>query len=113
MTADIEKIKAKFGVGQKDKELTEPVISENYGYSSHTFEIYTGDRRAGVITVSDMGEDIKDTIRDFLENLIKNERLYETDNIKIILTAAYPSVDNDDDKDGLVYEGGIHDYYAA
>lgn len=113
MVADIEKIKEKFGIGKKKVVSEESIEAVDYGYSSYTFEIFSGDRRVGTITVSDMGDDIRDTMRDFLQELVSNGRIYDTDVIRIVLTSAYPSVDEDEDKDGLIYEGSVKEYNVA
>lgn len=100
MKAKIEKIKEKFGVGNKDEPQKETIISENYGYSSYTFETYKNSKLVATLTTSDL-KNWKDDI------LFSWSRLNDKDEIIIKMVSCYP------DQEELLkqyYKGTVGDF---
>lgn len=96
MKAKIENIKKKFGVSKNEPEPQPKVISEDYGYSSHTLEIFKDSKRICIITTSDFKNWKTDAA------LSIKEQVKPKDKIKIILTASYP---DDTNVGNTLYDG--------
>lgn len=88
MKADIEKIKEKFGVGQKDKEEHIPVVAEDNGFCEYNFEIFQVDSShttlKGIFNTSDMNSWPQD-MKQFLNILVEDNKLTISDIIDIKL----------------------------
>lgn len=88
MKADIEKIKEKFGVGQKDKEEHIPVVAEDNGFCEYNFEVFvvrdTYTTLKGKFSTSDISSYSEDMKR-FIDALAADGKLTPSDNIVIKL----------------------------
>lgn len=114
MKADIEKIKEIFGVtGRESTESdtsgkTEPaeINKEENGYTSHTFTIFRqrDQKRIGILTISDVGEDVKETVKNFLNTLIKDEKAAEDDILAIMLSS------DAEDKEEQIFAGVVNEF---
>ena len=113
MKAKIDKLKKKFGVGQNEElHQKEKVISEDYGFSQTTFEFFDKDnKRIGVLNTSEKTkkEQFID-IKAFLDMIVSDKKLANTNSCVIIkLTNQFPLL-NDDEIDIIVYEGTVKDF---
>lgn len=100
MKAKIEKIKEKFGVGNKDEPETEPIVSENYGYSSYTFETYKNGKLAATLTTSDFNDWKEDILYSWTQ-------LKDNDKITIAMVNCYPE---NEDLLKQYYKGTVGDF---
>lgn len=96
MKAKTENIRKKFGVGGSEPESQPEVVSEDYGYSSYTYEVYSDNKLIHTITTSDFKNWKTDTAL-FIKGQAKPR-----DKIKIVLTASYP---DDVNVGNILYEG--------
>lgn len=113
MRAKIDKLKKKFGVGQKEESRPkEKVVSENYGFSQTTFEFFNKDnKRIGVLSTSEKEkkEQFAD-IKAFLDVIVSDKKLENTNSFVIIkLTNKFPLLNNDE-IDVIVYKGTVKDF---
>lgn len=98
MKADIEKIKQIFGITGRSENIeeVEPAATEDSGYTSHTFTVTKADgKRIGTLTISDVGEDVKNTVKSFLDTLIKDEKAGDNDKLTITLTSDTEDIGNE------------------
>lgn len=96
MKAKIENIRKKFGVGGSKPEPQSKIVSEDYGYSSYTYEVYKNNKLIHTITTSDFKSWKTDTAL-FIKGQVEPK-----DKIKIVLTASYP---DDANVGNILYEG--------
>lgn len=107
MKTDIEKIKKIFRVtGSSQGDDSEPVVSaEDYGYTSHTFTVTMNKIRIGTLTISDIGDDVKEDLGRFLRILVDDGKAEENDILSVTLSS-----DSEDRNNEEIFTGTITDY---
>lgn len=87
LKATLENIRKRFGIipkEEKEKEEAEEVSEysdDTPEYTSHTFSVYKGEKRIGVMSVSDVGDDIRECVGDFLDTVIRDGLAKEDEEI--------------------------------
>lgn len=116
MKATIENIRKKFGIlSAEEKAALETDagqqaagVDDTSEYSSHTFTVVKDGRCIGILNVSDVGNDVKECVGDFLRMLVSDEKASEDDVLSVRVSDTGESGNPEE-----IYKGTVAGYDAA